>query len=64
MGTVVSNSSGEEFHEQIKTNKSNNLASVERTNVRRRELQKARKAVKPRQTVGAAMTKQRVEKMC
>ena len=36
-----------------------NLASVKRTKVRKIELQKARKAVKLRQTVGEAMTKQK-----
>ena len=49
---------------EMKQTKAINLAAVERTNVRRRDLQKARKAAKARQTVGAAMIKQRVENMC
>ena len=64
METVVLNSPDKEIYERIKKMKAINLASAERTKVRRRELQKTRKAVKLRQIVGAAMTKERLENMC
>ena len=64
MGAVVSNSPEKQSTSKSKQTKAINVVSVERTKVRRIELQKVRKAVKSRQIFGAAMAKQRAKNMC
>ena len=64
MGTVFSNSPDGETHKKIETNVSNKFSISGENKSEKERTSKARKAVKSRQTVGAALTKQRVENMC
>ena len=64
MGAVVSNSPEKKSTSKSEQTKAINLVSVERTKARRMKLEKVRKAVKSRQTVGAAVTKQRAKNRC
>ena len=66
METVVSNSPEEEIYKRIETNRSNKYSPSGKNKSEDESivLQKARKAVKSRQTVREAMAKHRVENIC